>query len=107
MTTSMDLQESSTVFERIDDTSSEDGIARLTSPGVECLPATRRVRSLMPLLREGFVPLFNFQHGDVNFQNTCFIAVVANLRSLSSGEVKTNYSKKEHNLKKATQAMKP
>ena len=82
MTTSMDLQESSTVFEGIGDTSSEDGIARLTSPEVEGLPATGRVRSLMPVLREEFAPLFNFQHGDVNFENTCFIAVVANLRHI-------------------------
>ena len=34
----------------------------------------------MSLLREEFVPLFNFQAGNVNFQNTCFIAVVANMR---------------------------
>ena len=34
MTTSMDLQKLSTEFERIADTSSEDGIARLPSPGV-------------------------------------------------------------------------
>ena len=32
------------------------------------------------LLRGEFVPLHNFQPGDVNFRNTCFIAVVANLR---------------------------
>ena len=31
-------------------------------------------------LRGEFVPLQNFQPGDVNFRNTCFIAVVANLR---------------------------
>ena len=34
----------------------------------------------MAQLREEFVPLHNFQPGDVNFNNTCFIAVVANLR---------------------------
>ena len=34
----------------------------------------------MSLLRDEFVPLFNFQAGNVNFQNTCFIAVVANMR---------------------------
>ena len=89
MTTSMDVQESSTVFERIDDPPSEDGIVQLTSPGgaslpVLCVPATRRRRSLMPLLRAEFVPLFNFQRGDVNFENTCFIAVVANLRHAAS-----------------------
>ena len=79
----MDQQESSTVFERIDETSSEDGIAGLTSTGgVECLPATRRGFSLTPLLREEFAPLFNFQYGDVNSQNTYFIAVVANLRQV-------------------------
>ena len=36
-----------------------------------------------PLLRGGcggFVPLPNFVPGDDNFRNTCFIAVVANLR---------------------------
>ena len=33
-----------------------------------------------PLLRGGFAPLHNFVPGHVNFQNTCFIAVVANLR---------------------------
>ena len=32
------------------------------------------------LLRGEFVPLHNFQPGNVNFRNTCFIAVVANLR---------------------------
>ena len=37
MTTSMDLQKLSIEFERIADTSSEDGIARLPSPGVEGL----------------------------------------------------------------------
>ena len=34
----------------------------------------------MSLLRDEFVPLFNFQAGNVNFQNTCFIAVAANMR---------------------------
>ena len=34
----------------------------------------------MSLLRENFVPLYNFQAGNDNFKNTCFIAVVANLR---------------------------
>ena len=34
----------------------------------------------MSLLSEGFVPLFRETTGDVNFQNTCFIAAVANLR---------------------------
>ena len=33
-----------------------------------------------PSLCEGFAPLHNFVSGHVNFQNTCFIAVVANLR---------------------------
>ena len=33
-----------------------------------------------PLLRGEFVPLYNFQLGNVIFRNTCFIAVVANLR---------------------------
>ena len=36
----------------------------------------------MSLLRGDFVPLNNFQPGNVNFQNTCFIAVVANLRHI-------------------------
>ena len=36
--------------------------------------------SCMALLREEFIPLDNFQHGSSNFQNTCFVAVVANLR---------------------------
>ena len=34
-------------------------------------------------LRGEFVPLQIFQLGDVNFRNTCFIAVVANLRHVS------------------------
>ena len=34
----------------------------------------------MSLLRQGFVPLCRETIGDVNFQNTCFIAAVANLR---------------------------
>ena len=33
-------------------------------------------------LRGNFVPLYNFQAGDEDFNNTCFIAVVANLRHL-------------------------
>ena len=37
-------------------------------------------RDPMGFLRGEFVPLQNFQPGDVNFRNTCFIAVVANLR---------------------------
>ena len=34
----------------------------------------------MALLGKDFVPLANFQDGDENFRNICFIAVVANLR---------------------------
>ena len=34
----------------------------------------------MSLLGEDFVPLHNFQAGDDDYKNTCFIAVVANLR---------------------------
>ena len=36
----------------------------------------------MSFLREEFVPLQNFQPGHVNLENTCFIAVVANLRHI-------------------------
>ena len=37
----------------------------------------------MALLQDEFVPLYNFQpSGGMNFRNTCFIAVVANLRHL-------------------------
>ena len=94
----MDLQESSTVFERICDTSSENGMALLTSPGVECLPVARRVRSLMPLLREQLVPLFNYQPGDIHFESTCFIAIVANLRHILQPVTETvrQYAWKEY-----------
>ena len=34
----------------------------------------------MSFLCDAFVPLYNFQPGNVNYENTCFIAVVANLR---------------------------
>ena len=34
----------------------------------------------MAKLRDDFVPLHNFQPGDDNFKNTCFIAAVTNLR---------------------------
>ena len=52
----------------------------------------------MLLLHEEFVPLFNFQHGDVNFRNTCFIAVVANLRHVLQPVMETvrAYSWKEY-----------
>ena len=34
----------------------------------------------IPFGSAGFVPLHNFQSGDVDFRNTCFIAVIVNLR---------------------------
>ena len=36
----------------------------------------------MSLLRNEWVPLKNFQPGGINFENSCFIAVVANLRHI-------------------------
>ena len=36
----------------------------------------------MSLSRKDFVPLKNFQLVNENFRNTCFIAVVANLRNV-------------------------
>ena len=36
----------------------------------------------MSLLRDEWMPLENFQPGGHNFENTCFIAVVANLRHI-------------------------
>ena len=47
-------------------------ITSMSEPGLDI--------NSMSLLREGFVPLFRETTGDGNVQNTCFIAVVANLR---------------------------